>query len=104
MDAAAWEQAKAVITEALTLAPTERERFVRKQCGDPPLALEIIPMLGGYQGNDFLAAAADSGDESNQIQPGMRVGPYVIVDSIGRGGMGHVFLGSDPRLRRKVAL
>jgi serine/threonine protein kinase len=104
MDAAAWEQAKAVITEALRRAPTERERFVREQCGDTPLALEIITMLAGYQGNDFLAPAADAGDESNDIQPGMRVGPYVIVDSIGRGGMGHVFLGSDPRLRRKVAL
>ena len=105
MDAAAWEQAKAVITAALRRPPSERERFVREQCGDTPLAGEIITMLAGY-GGDFLAetTAADPGDESDDIQPGMKIGPYVIVDSIGRGGMGHVFLGNDPRLRRKVAL
>ena len=62
MDAAAWEQAKAVITAALRRPPSERERFVREQCGDTPLAGEIITMLAGY-GGDFLAetTAADPG-------------------------------------------
>src|SRR5207248_2915171 len=42
--------------------------------------------------------------ELPDLQPGTRVGPYVILDRAGRGGMGEVFLGSDPRLHRKVAL
>jgi protein kinase-like protein len=105
MDAAGWEQAKAVITAALRRPASEREQFVREQCGDTPLAGEIITMLAGYGDGDFLAETPDDpGDESDDIQPGMKIGPYVIVDSIGRGGMGHVFLGNDPRLRRKVAL
>ncbi|CAN5564494.1 hypothetical protein BH11PLA2_BH11PLA2_04960 [soil metagenome] len=32
------------------------------------------------------------------------LGPYRIIRLIGRGGMGMVFLGVDPKLRRKVAL
>jgi len=32
------------------------------------------------------------------------VGPYEIIERLGAGGMGEVFLGYDPRLRRKVAL
>ena len=32
------------------------------------------------------------------------MGPYVVVDRIGRGGMGEVFLARDPRLDRPVAL
>jgi serine/threonine-protein kinase len=32
------------------------------------------------------------------------VGPYEIVKRLGAGGMGEVFLGHDPRLRRHVAL
>jgi hypothetical protein len=35
---------------------------------------------------------------------GDRVGPYVILEHLGRGGMGQVYLGIDPRLQRKVAL
>jgi serine/threonine protein kinase len=38
------------------------------------------------------------------LTPGTTVGPYVILDRLGRGGMGQVFLANDSRLRRKVAL
>ena len=106
MKPTSWEQAKDVITEALKRAPSERERFVRERCSDSELASEIITLLAAYRdGADFLAdpPATDTA-EDDDLEPGTRVGPYVIIDSIGRGGMGHVFLGSDPRLRRKVAL
>lgn len=35
---------------------------------------------------------------------GFRVGPYVILDLLGRGGMGAVYLGEHLELRRKVAI
>src|SRR5207248_9180405 len=57
--------------------------------------------------SDFLNQPPPLDDldgDSDDLEPGTRVGPYVIIDTIGRGGMGQVFLGSDPRLRRKVAL
>ena len=103
MNPETWEQAKDVITEALKRVPSERERFVRERCGDPALANEIITLLDAYRdGTNFLDDPPE--DEDDDLEPGTKVGPYVIIDSIGRGGMGQVFLGSDPRLRRKVAL
>jgi serine/threonine protein kinase len=38
------------------------------------------------------------------LSPGVRLGPYEILDAIGAGGMGEVYLASDMRLGRKVAL
>jgi len=35
---------------------------------------------------------------------GASVGPYQILEKLGAGGMGEVFLGHDPRLERRVAL
>ncbi len=38
------------------------------------------------------------------LQAGTRLGPYEVVSLIGRGGMGEVWLASERRLGRKVAL
>ncbi len=38
------------------------------------------------------------------LLPGTSVGPYEIVDAIGRGGMGEVYRARDTRLHRQVAI
>ena len=43
-------------------------------------------------------------DDVGRLGPGTEVGPYIVVDRIGHGGMGEVFLARDPRLDRLVAL
>jgi Tol biopolymer transport system component/predicted Ser/Thr protein kinase len=37
-------------------------------------------------------------------QPGQRIGPYIITRELGRGGMGVVYLATDERLDRPVAI
>jgi serine/threonine protein kinase len=106
MDPASWREAKDVISEALKLPASERDAFVRARCRDPRLSDDIIAMLSGFSEGNLAAVPIpvddDTGDDD--LEPGTRIGPYVILDRIGRGGMGQVFLGSDPRLQRKVAL
>src|SRR6188508_1974459 len=38
------------------------------------------------------------------LSPGDHLGPYIIIDSIGTGGMGQVYRARDPRLNRDVAI
>jgi hypothetical protein len=122
VDPASWHKAKDVILDALERAPGDREAFVRQQCGDPVVCAEILAVLASARARDeFLASQPLRGlltnpeeipdvlddaldDELDDLGPGTRVGPYLIVERIGAGGQGKVFLGSDTRLRRKVAL
>jgi serine/threonine protein kinase len=116
VDAEAWRQAKDVLAEALSCPANEREAFVAARCQDPALRRELQGYLNQYD-EDFLesvltvsqtfessASAADDGVQVLDIQPGDRIGHYVVVDRLGVGGMGHVFLGNDTQLQRKVAL
>ena len=41
---------------------------------------------------------------ANGLAPGATVGRYVILNLVGRGGMGEVYAAYDPQLDRKVAL
>ena len=38
------------------------------------------------------------------LSPGDKLGPYEILDAIGKGGMGEVYRAHDERLRRDVAI
>ena len=53
-----------------------------------------------------LAATLLAGEaaEANGLAPGATVGRYVILNLVGRGGMGEVYAAFDPQLDRKVAL
>jgi serine/threonine protein kinase/tetratricopeptide (TPR) repeat protein len=52
----------------------------------------------------LFEAAASEDAQAATLSPGAAVGRYIIVRPIGRGGMGVIYLGSDPRLNRSVAL
>lgn len=112
MDADAWREAKAVLAEALTCPPDERTAFLLARCPNPMLRRELEAYLAEYD-EDFLEsvitvsdliAGADSPPEAVDLPPGTRIGPYVVIDRLGAGGMGQVFLASDTRLDRRVAL
>jgi tetratricopeptide (TPR) repeat protein len=43
-------------------------------------------------------------DDSRSIRSGSRIAHYEVISALGAGGMGHVYLATDGRLGRKVAL
>ena len=40
----------------------------------------------------------------SDLKPGSQLGPYIVEQEIGAGGMGHVFRARDTRLQRFVAI
>jgi predicted Ser/Thr protein kinase len=115
MDADSWRQAKSVLEGALLCAAAERDDFVAARCADPWLRREVLACLNEHDEN-FLesaltishtfehATSTDDVEAPPDVQPGERIGRYEVVGRLGAGGMGHVFLGNDTELQRKVAL
>ena len=108
MDPAAWKRAKDILGEALSVPAVEREAIVRARCTDDDVLLgELLAMLTqGDAPTPVLDRAVrfDAADELDDIVDGTDIGGYIVIDRLGRGGMGQVFLARDRKLGRKVAL
>jgi serine/threonine protein kinase/Tfp pilus assembly protein PilF len=98
-----------ILDEAQTLPPHERLRFIREACAtDSDLYASAMHELESRQqwfGADD-AAAPESSEDSPLDLAGERIGPYRIVRSLGRGGMGEVFLAerADEQFQQQVAI
>jgi len=99
-----WPQTEALITATFESPIVERERFLRDSCTDPALRDGLLALVKTGASADRTSAFRTDDDESSGLSIGSHVGPYIVVDRIGRGGMGEVFLARDPRLDRPVAL
>jgi hypothetical protein len=96
-----WAETQELLTATFEQPEGDREQFVREQCVDPGLRDSIAALVRPSAALDAPAIAAE---DQPDLPAGSQVGPYVILHRLGRGGMGEVFLGRDPRLDRSVAL
>jgi len=90
--------------------PAERAAFLDQMCaGDPALRQRLERLLQRHEQDDsFLKSptAAWAGiAEMIRERPGTVIGPYKLLQQIGEGGMGIVFMAEQEQpVRRKVAL
>jgi eukaryotic-like serine/threonine-protein kinase len=111
-----WRDIDALLDEALELAPARRDAWLDALPAEhAPLrdtlrrllatqaAVESANFLGSLPG---IARGSDAELAVAGIEPGAHVGPYRLIEELGRGGMGAVWLAerADGAFTRQVAL
>ena len=112
MTPARFQTIERIFYSALDCGPGQLEGFLEKACvGDESLRSEVRTLLSSRRriGRFHPGARRRTGDknfESEQVDPlaGETFGHYQLVERIGAGGMGEVYLARDVVTGRKAAL
>ncbi|HTR37300.1 MAG TPA: protein kinase [Bryobacteraceae bacterium] len=110
-----WRKVRGIFERAVDLDPGGREEFLDGACaGDARLRGEVESLLAAHlqASGDFLTGQAIDAmgglpePEPSETLSGRRIGPYRIVEEIGRGGMGTVYRAErdDDQFRQQVAI
>jgi serine/threonine protein kinase/tetratricopeptide (TPR) repeat protein len=106
------QKARAIFLDAVEKhAPEQWSAFLEEACGqDKELRLRVDVLLKAHSQANSLLDAPESNivetiDDRHTEGPGMVIGPYKLLEQIGEGGFGVVFMAEQQQpIRRKVAL
>jgi serine/threonine protein kinase len=102
------QKVEEIFNDALELPADKRARFLSEECGaDAELCEEVESLLAAHDETFLEEDLSESVLEL--IRGGLLPGDvinnrYEIIELLGRGGMGEVYLAKDPTMGRKVAV
>lgn len=104
-------RARDLFEAALEHEPADVVRWLENAAPDDSVVraevrslLEHHSRAGSFLTQPVAEAVPHLLEEEHTLDAGTVIGPYTVVREIGRGGMGRVYLASDGRLGRTVAL
>jgi len=108
-----WDQVEKLFLEAADLPSDEREALLDRACNDnAELRSDVESLLrADTAGTSAITSAVEAEasmllNDDQATLAGTRLGPYRLLEQIGRGGMGSVYLGErdDELYRKRVAI
>jgi len=107
-----WRKVREIFDAAICREPEERQKFIVEACGEnKSLLARIESLLESFdKTDDFLETpiAAQAAGIMNSVAPPLTPGThfthYEVIEQIGAGGMGEVYLVKDKKLDRLVAV
>lgn len=106
-----WSETEKIFHAALEQPADERAVFLDSRCGNDAELREAVESLLAHTGKTgeldaLVGEAAVSLTQQDQQRAGMQIGPYKILDIIGEGGMGTVYLAerADDQFEKRVAI
>ncbi len=113
MDSRLWRRVSDIFIAAVDLEAPDRSAYLDAACGnDDELRDEVDSLLGASGSGERVEQLVGTWLTSSGVGPsprspvGQRVGPYVVREELGGGGMADVFLAEreDGQFARRVAL
>src|SRR5262249_2301057 len=99
-----WPRIKQIVADALEREPAERRAFVELACADSEEVRAEVESLLAAHGDAPSANLWGTTLDNSAIQP-HQIGPYLLIQVLGTGGMGQVWLAEQTEpVRRRVAL
>jgi serine/threonine protein kinase/cytochrome c-type biogenesis protein CcmH/NrfG len=107
-----WQQINDLYHSSLEREPRERAAFIAQACdGDEDLRQEIESLINSHEQDDGFIEQPVAGvvarlliAEHTNSMTGVEIGHYQILNDLGSGGMGEVYLAHDSKLNRQVAI